>query len=93
MIYSTLFVDHTLRILIQLNWVVLAYNLDFREKVLTNHESSIGDIPLTALYFIYLVITLAYHLFLHLLSTNHKCSQPCYFPQQLKPATQMESIN
>jgi hypothetical protein len=23
-------------------------------------------------------------LFLHLLSTNHKCTQPCYFP----PATQ-----
>jgi hypothetical protein len=22
----------------------------------------------------------AYHLFLHMLSTNHKCTQPCYFP-------------
>jgi hypothetical protein len=33
-----------------------------------------------------------YHLhiiyFLHLLSTNHKCTQPCYFPLPLKPATQ-----
>jgi hypothetical protein len=25
-------------------------------------------------------------LFLHLLSTNHKCTQPCYFPLLLKPA-------
>jgi hypothetical protein len=49
-----------------------------------NHESSLGAFLLTVLYFIYLVITLAYHLFLHLLSTNHKCTQPCYFP----PATQ-----
>jgi hypothetical protein len=52
--------------------------------MLMNHESSIGAFLLTALYFIYLVITLAYHLFQHLLSTNHKCTQPCYFP----PATQ-----
>jgi hypothetical protein len=45
-----------------------------------NHESSLGAFLLTTLYFIYLVITLAYHLFLHLLSTNQKCTQPCYFP-------------
>jgi hypothetical protein len=25
-------------------------------------------------------------LFLHLLSTNHKCTQPCYSPLLLKPA-------
>jgi hypothetical protein len=31
-----------------------------------------------------LVITLHVIYFLHLLSTNHKCTQPCYFP----PATQ-----
>jgi hypothetical protein len=49
-----------------------------------NHESSLGAFLLTTIYFIYLVITLAYHLFLHLLSTNQKCTQPCYFP----PATQ-----
>jgi hypothetical protein len=49
-----------------------------------NHESSLGAFLLTTLYFIYLVITLAYHLFLHLLSTNQKCTQPCYF----SPATQ-----
>jgi hypothetical protein len=27
---------------------------------------------------------------LHMLSTNHKCTQPCYFPLLLKPAAQME---
>jgi hypothetical protein len=40
---------------------------------------------LTTLYLIYLVITILHIiLFLHLLSTNHKCIQPCYFP----PTTQ-----
>jgi hypothetical protein len=28
--------------------------------------------------------------FLHLLSTNHKCTQPCYFPLLLKPVAQKE---
>jgi hypothetical protein len=32
-------------------------------------------------------------LFLHLLSTNHKCTQPCYFPLLLKPAAQMERVD
>jgi hypothetical protein len=27
-------------------------------------------------------------LFQHLMSTNHKCTQPCYFPLLLKPAAQ-----
>jgi hypothetical protein len=27
-------------------------------------------------------------LFLHLLSTNHKCTKPCYFPVLYKPAAQ-----
>jgi hypothetical protein len=31
-------------------------------------------------------------LFLHLMSTNHKCTQPCYFPLLLKPATQKERM-
>jgi hypothetical protein len=31
-------------------------------------------------------------LFLHLLSTNHKCTQPCYFLLLLKPATQKERM-
>jgi hypothetical protein len=58
----TPFLDHTLRLLIQLNWVVLAYNFNFREYMLMNHESSIGVFLLTGLYLIYLVITLAYHI-------------------------------
>jgi hypothetical protein len=32
-------------------------------------------------------------LFLHLLSTNHKCTQPCYFPPLLKPAAQKERMD
>jgi hypothetical protein len=61
--------------------------------VLINNESSICAILLTDLNFIYLVITIAYHLFLHMLSTNHKCTQPCYFPLLLKLAAQKEKID
>jgi hypothetical protein len=32
-------------------------------------------------------------LFLHLLSTNHKCIQPCYIPLLLKPTAQMERMD
>jgi hypothetical protein len=32
-------------------------------------------------------------LFLHLLSTNHKCTQPCYFPLLLKPAAKKEKMD
>jgi hypothetical protein len=32
-------------------------------------------------------------LFLHLLSTNHKCTQPCYFSLLLKPAAQKENMD
>jgi hypothetical protein len=32
-------------------------------------------------------------LFLHLLSTNHMCTQPCYFPLLLKPAAQKERMD
>jgi hypothetical protein len=31
-------------------------------------------------------------LFLHLLSTNHNYTQPCYFPLLLKPAAQKERM-
>jgi hypothetical protein len=48
---------------------------------------------LTFLYFNYLDITLAYHIFLHLLSMNHKCTQPCYFPLLLKPIVQKEKMD
>jgi hypothetical protein len=32
-------------------------------------------------------------LFLHLLSINHKCAQPCHFPLLLKPAAQKEKMD
>jgi hypothetical protein len=32
-------------------------------------------------------------LFLHLLSTNHKCTQSCYFFLLLKPAAQKEGMD
>jgi hypothetical protein len=32
-------------------------------------------------------------LFLHLLSTNHKCTQPCYLALLLKPAAQKERMD
>jgi hypothetical protein len=32
-------------------------------------------------------------LFVHLLSTNHKCTQPCYFPMLYKLATQKVKID
>jgi hypothetical protein len=32
-------------------------------------------------------------LFLHLLSTNHKCTQPCYFPLLLKLSAQKERVD
>jgi hypothetical protein len=31
--------------------------------------------------------------FLHSLSTNHKCTQPCYFPLVLKPVAQKERMD
>jgi E3 ubiquitin-protein ligase DOA10 len=86
-------VDHTLR-LIQHNWVVLAYNLNIVILVLIIGESSIGVIYayhfITVLSLLLLCIII---LFLHLLSTNHKCTQPCYFPLLLKPATQKEKMD
>jgi hypothetical protein len=57
------------------------------------NESSVGAFLLTALYLIYYVITLHIIYFLHLLSTNHKCTQPCYFPMLVKPAAQKEKMD
>jgi hypothetical protein len=31
--------------------------------------------------------------FLQLVSTNHKCTQPCYFPLLLKPAAQKQKMD
>jgi hypothetical protein len=40
-----------------------------------------------------LAITLHIIYFLHLLSTNNKCTQSCYFPLSLKPAAQKEKMD
>jgi hypothetical protein len=85
-------VDHALR-LIQHKWVVLAYNFNIVILMLVIGESSIGAIsayPFTTV--LSLLLPCIIILFLHLLSTNHKCTQPCYFPLLLKPAAQNEKI-
>jgi hypothetical protein len=56
------------------------------------NESSVAAFLLIALYLIYFVITLHIIYFLHLLSTNHKCTQSCYFPLLLKPVAQKEMM-
>jgi hypothetical protein len=86
-------VDHTLR-LIQHNWVVIAYNLNVVILVLIIGESSIDAI--STYHFITvlsLLLPCIVVLFLHLLSTNHKCTQSCYFPLLLKPAAQNEKMD
>jgi hypothetical protein len=86
-------VDHTLR-LIQHNWVVLAYNFNVEILVLIIVESSIGAI--SAYHFVIVLSLLLPYiiiLFLHLLSTDHKCTQPSYFPLLLKPAAQKEKMD
>jgi hypothetical protein len=86
-------VDHILR-LIQHNWVVLSYNLNVVILVLIIGESGIGTI--SAYHFIIvlsLLLPFIIILFLHLLSTNHKCTQPCYFPLLLKLAAQKEKMD
>jgi hypothetical protein len=85
-------VDHTLR-LIQHNWVVLAYNFNVVILVLIIRESCIGAFLLILLLQFYPRCYLALSfLFLHLLSTNHKCTQPCYFPLLLKPVAHKERM-
>jgi hypothetical protein len=85
--------DHTLR-LIQHNQVVLAYNFNVVILVVIIGESSIS--ANSAYHFITvlsLLLPCIIILFLHLLSTNHKCTQPCYFPLLSKPAAQKERMN
>jgi hypothetical protein len=86
-------VDHTLRS-IQHNWVVLAYNFNIVILVLIIRESSISAI--SAYHFITilsLLLPCIIIVFMHLLSTNHKCTQPCYFPRLLKPTAQKEKMD
>jgi hypothetical protein len=86
-------VDHTLR-LIHHNWVVLAYSFNIVILVLIIGESSISAIY--AYHFITvlsLLLPCIIILFLHLVSTNHKCTQPGYFPLPLQPAAQKEKMD
>jgi hypothetical protein len=86
-------VDCTLR-LIQHNWVVLAYNFNVVILVLIIGESSTSA---TSAFDFIIVLSLLLPciitLFLHLLSINRKCAQPCYFPLLLKPAAQKEKMD
>jgi hypothetical protein len=74
--------------------VVLAYNFNVVILVLINGVSSISA---TCAYPFITVLSLLLPciiiLFLHLLSTNHKCTQPCYFPLLLKPTAQKEKMD
>jgi hypothetical protein len=85
-------VDHTLRLILQI-WVVLAYNFNVVMLVLIIGESCISAF-LLILFIIVLSLLLPciIILFLHLLSTNHMCTEPCYFPLLLKPAAQKEKM-
>jgi hypothetical protein len=86
-------VDHTLR-LIQHNSVVLDYNFNVLILVLIIGESSIS--ATSACHFITvlsLLLPCIIILFLHLLSTKDKSTQPCYFPLLLKPAAQKEKMD
>jgi hypothetical protein len=86
-------VDRTFR-LIQHNWVVLAYNLNIVILVLIIGESSIGAILAYHLITVLsLLLPCIIILFLHLLSTNHKCTQPCNFPLLCGPAAQKEKMD
>jgi hypothetical protein len=73
--------------------LVLAYNFNIVILVLIIGESSIS--ANSAYHFITILSLLLPSiiiLFLHLLSTNHKCTQPFYFPLLLKPAAQKEKM-
>jgi hypothetical protein len=50
--------------------------------------SAYSSITILSFVLAYIII-----LFLHLLSTNHKCTQPCYLPLLLKPAAQKEMMD
>jgi hypothetical protein len=85
-------VDHTLR-LIQHKWVFLAYNMNVEILVLIIRGSSIGAIfPYPFTIVLSLLLSCIILLFLHLLGTNHKCTQPCYFPLLLKLAAKKEKM-
>jgi hypothetical protein len=85
-------VDDTLR-LIQHNWIILAYNFNVVILVLI---IGVKYRCIFAYHFIIVVSLLLPSIIIlsfHLLSTNHKCTQPCYFSLLLKPAAQKEKMD
>jgi hypothetical protein len=85
-------VDQNLR-LIQHNWVVLAYNFNVVILVLIIRVMyrCISVYPFITV--LSLLLPCIIILFLHLLSTNHKRTQPCFFPLLLKPTAQTERVD
>jgi hypothetical protein len=73
---------------------ISTYNFNVVILVLIIGESCIG-VFLLILFNIALSLLLSciIILFLYLLSTNNKCTQPCYFPLLLKPAAQKERMD
>jgi hypothetical protein len=57
------------------------------------NESSVGHFCLQPYVLFTLSLPLHIIYLLHLLSTNHKCTQPCYFPLLLQPIAQKEKMN
>jgi hypothetical protein len=85
--------DHTLR-LIQHNWVVLAYN--FNVAIFGANNWRVKYRCISAYHFIAvlsLLLPCIIILSLHLLSTNHKCTQPYYFSLLFKSAAQKEKMD
>jgi hypothetical protein len=85
--------DHTLR-LIQYNWVVLAYN--FNVAIFGANNWRVKYRCISAYHFIAvlsLLLPCIIILSLHLLSTNHKCTQPYYFFLLFKSAAQKEKMD
>jgi anaerobic C4-dicarboxylate transporter len=75
-------------------WVVLAYNFNVVILVLIIEESCIGAFLLILFITVLsLLLPCIIILFLHLLSTKHKCTQPCYFTLLLKPTAQKERMD
>jgi hypothetical protein len=73
----------------------LAYKFNTRKSGANNFESQVYvHFCLQPYYIIYLVITLCISFyFLHLLSTNHNCTQPYNFPLLYKPAAHKVKVN
>jgi hypothetical protein len=71
-----------------------SFNFNVEILVLIIGGSSIGAFsayPFTTV--LPLLLPCIIILFLHLLSINHKCIQPCYFPLLLKSAAQKEKMD